>query len=138
MDTRLVEAVEQVVQHQLLGPVGGAQEAVCMHVGIAAERPADALSVLGWHGAVNYDQDADDLSIVLRSWQERFGATLVGVGFDTIYLLVARPPCTLEAAQRVAAEHFAFCSDSVYQGVGSISQLADDLIDGPIWSFWWD
>jgi len=63
---------------------------------------------------------------------------LVGVRFDTIHLLVARPPHTLDAAQRVAAEYFAFCSDSVYQGVRSISQLSDDLIDGPIWSFWWD
>lgn len=105
---------------------------------VAAGRPADALSVLGWHGAVNYGQDGQALSIVLRSWEERFGATLVGVGFDTIELLVARPPRTLDAAQHVAAEYFAFCSDSVYQGVGSISQLAEDLIAGPIWSFWWD
>ena len=105
---------------------------------VAAERPADVLAVLGWHGAVNYEQDGDALSIVLRSWDERFGAELVAVGFDTIQLLVARPPRTLDDAQRIAAEHFAFCSDSVYQGAGSISQLANDLIDGPIWSLWWD
>ncbi|MGH9280421.1 MAG: DUF4253 domain-containing protein [Acidimicrobiales bacterium] len=105
---------------------------------VAAERPADVLSVLGWHGAVNYDHDGIALSVVLRSWEERFDATLVGIGFDTIHLLVARPPRSLDAAQRVAAEYFAFCSDSAYQGVGSISQLAEDLIDGAIWSFWWD
>lgn len=90
------------------------------------------------HGAVNTDQDGAALSAVLRSWEERFGATLVGVGFDTIYLLVARPPRSLDAARRVAAEYFAFCADSVYQGVGSIAQLAHALIDGVLWSFWWD
>jgi len=105
---------------------------------VAAERPADVPGVLGWHGAVNSDQAGGALSIVLRSWEERFGATLVGIGFDTIYLLVARPPSSLDAAQRVAAEYYAFCADSVDQEVGSISRLAEDLMSGPIWSFWWD
>lgn len=41
------------------------------------------------------------------------------VGFDTVDLLVERPPRTQQAALAVAAEHFAFCTDNIYQGVGS-------------------
>jgi hypothetical protein len=105
---------------------------------VAADRPADCLAVLGWHGAANYDRSGRVLSVVLRSWEERFGASLVALGFDTVVLLVERPPQTAEAAERVAAEHFAFCPDTLHQGVGSIRQLADDLLGGPVWAFWWD
>jgi hypothetical protein len=105
---------------------------------VVAPRPADALAVIGWDGAVNTGQEPGELSVVLRSWEERFGATLIGIGFDAISLLVARPPQSHDEAVRVAAEHFAFCSDRVYQDAGSIRLLADELVDAPIWSFWWD
>jgi hypothetical protein len=105
---------------------------------IATARPADVLAVLGWQGASNYDQAPDELSVVLRSWEARFGAVLVAVGFDTLHLLVERPPRSLESAARVAAEHAAFCSDNVGQGAGSVMALAQELVKAPIWSFWWD
>lgn len=105
---------------------------------VRAARPADVLAVIGWDGAVNTDQDPDDLSAVLGSWEERFGATLIGIGSDTIDLLVERPPEAYETAVRVAAEHFAFCSDAVYQGAASIRVLAEELVGAAMWSFWWD
>jgi hypothetical protein len=105
---------------------------------VTATRPADAIAVLGWQGALNYEQAPEELSAVLRSWEDRFGAVLVGVGFDTLHLLVERPPQTLESAMRVAAEHFAFCTDNVDQGSTSIRELARELVGAPIWSFWWD
>jgi uncharacterized protein (DUF2141 family) len=105
---------------------------------VTAARPADALAVLGWQGASNYEQAPEELSVVLRSWEERFGAILVAVGFDSLHLLVERPPQSANSAIRVAAEHFAFCTDSVDQGAGSIRELAQELEGAPIWSFWWD
>jgi hypothetical protein len=58
-------------------------------------------------------QDLVGLSAVLRSWEERFGATLVWIGGFTLVLAVADPPRTREESERVAAEHFAFCHDQV-------------------------
>jgi len=43
---------------------------------------------------------------MLRSWEDRFGARLIDVGFADLRLLVERPPRTLEAAQRLAAEQW--------------------------------
>lgn len=103
-----------------------------------AARPADAVAVLGWQGALNYDQAPDELSAVLGAGEERFGASLVAVGFDTLHLLVERPPWSAESAIRVSADHFAFCTDNVNQGAGSIRELAQELEGAPIWSFWWD
>ncbi|HWB76484.1 MAG TPA: DUF4253 domain-containing protein [Nannocystaceae bacterium] len=105
---------------------------------VAVTRPADALAVIGWQGPVNHYDDMGALSAVLRTWEDRFGAYLVGVGFDTITLAATRPPCTMTHALAIAAEHFAICSDIVYQGAGTIDALAESLIDAPTWSFWWD
>ncbi|MFI9547932.1 DUF4253 domain-containing protein [Streptomyces sp. NPDC052016] len=47
---------------------------------------------------------------------DRFGARIVGVGFATLHLSVAAPPSRLEDALIIAAEHFAFCPDNIWQG----------------------
>ena len=51
---------------------------------------------------------------------------------------VRRPVTSMRAALPVAAEHFAFCSDNVYQGTGSIREYAKELPRATRWSFWWD
>ena len=105
---------------------------------VALHRPADALDAVGWMGAANYDGDPLDMSTVLRSWELRFDAYLVGLGTDTITLAVARPPRDLAAATAIAAEHYAFCPDNIDQGVGSIAEYADSLVNESMWPFWWD
>lgn len=104
---------------------------------VAAERAADVLVTMGWNGAVN-QASAATLTVVLRSWEERFGATAVAVGFDSLDLLVDRPVASEQEALAVAAEHFAFCADNVYQGTGSIREYAEGLAGAIRWAFWWD
>ena len=109
------------------------------HLGlVAARRPADVLAVTGWTGAANYDADPGDQSTVLRSWEERFDAYLVGLGWDTVHVAVGRPPRDRDHATAIAAEHLAFCPDNIWQGPGSIRAYHEELIDAPVWGFWWD
>jgi hypothetical protein len=62
------------------------------------------LAVVGWTGAMNYHATPAPLACVLRSWEDRFGARLVHLGFDTMDLLVERPAPSYKAAgQRIAA-----------------------------------
>ena len=61
-----------------------------------------------------------------------------GLGTDTMTLAVGRPPRDLSAATAIAAEHYAFCSDNIDQGVGSIGEYADSLVNESVWPFWWD
>jgi hypothetical protein len=75
--------------------------------------------------------------VVLRSWEDRFGARLLEVGSADIMLLVSRPPQTLEAAQRIADEHFAF-ADEAHNGPRWISEIARTIVNNPFWDFWWD
>lgn len=110
------------------------------HLGLVrAERGADVLAVLGWLGATNHDTAPAVLSSVLRSWEDRFGARLVGVGFDTVALSVAAPPADAAEALPVAAEHLAFCYDAISQeGPGDLAEYAAGLVGTGAWWFWWD
>jgi Domain of unknown function (DUF4253) len=106
---------------------------------VAAERSADTLTVMGWQGVINHNPWTAPLSAVIRSWEERFGARVVRVGFNTLDLSVAAPPVTEPHALGVAAEHWAFCPDTVvFQGPGTLADYAEQILSATMWSFWWD
>ena len=47
------------------------------------------------------------------------------------------PPQTLEAAQPIGAEHFAF-ADEAHTGLRHVGRIARVLVNNPFWDFWWD
>ena len=67
----------------------------------------------------------------------KIGARLIDVGYADLRLLVDRPPRTLEAAQRIAAEQVVLAHDCV-DGMRDIPNIAARLVNAPIWTFWWD
>jgi hypothetical protein len=105
---------------------------------VAARRSADALAVMGWQGALNHNQWTAPLASVVRSWEERFGVRLVRVGFNTLEFSVSAPPQAMEHALHVAAEHWAFCPDTITQGAGTLEAYAEEITGRNAWSFWWD
>ncbi|GLZ14627.1 hypothetical protein Acsp04_48620 [Actinomadura sp. NBRC 104425] len=115
-----------------------AERSDCALLGLVpAERGADALTAAGWGGPCNHLGTAE-VSAVVRSWENRFGARVTSVGFDILRLSVAAPPTTVEHARRVAVEHHALCPDNIWQGVGDFDQYAEFLADAESWWFWWD
>lgn len=107
---------------------------------IAAASGAEALTVAGWSGPCNYDNDTAKISAVLRDWEHRFGARVVAVGFDTLHLSVAAPPVSEQDALLVAAEHFALCPDNIWQGGRpyTLAAYAVQITGAHRWDFWWD
>lgn len=106
---------------------------------VPAPDGAGALTLAGWDGPCNHTNDTELVSAVLRSWAERFGARVVGVGTDTLLVSVARPPRDLEHARALAVEHFAVCPDNVWQGVhDTFDEYARALVGSHSWLFWWD
>ncbi len=109
------------------------------HLGLVpVERPADAPAVLGWTGPINYYNDIGPLTTVLRSWEDRYGAVVVGLGLDTLSMVARRPPQTEDEAAALAAEHFAVCPDLVWQGTETVGDYASLLRGQVTWAFWWD
>jgi hypothetical protein len=115
---------------QVLGSLGPARIGL-----VPASRPADALPMLGWNQAF---VTALPRAAVLRSWEHRFGARLLRVGFAEISLLAQRPPTTLESAQRLAAEQWAFCDECAGEGLHDVPRITESVMSSPVWTFWWD
>ncbi|WP_230210967.1 DUF4253 domain-containing protein [Streptomyces kaniharaensis] len=105
---------------------------------IPAGSGADALSACGWSGPVNHENDTGKIAAVLRSWEERFGARVVGAGFNTLHLSIAAPPASMSQARVVAAEHLALCPDNILQGTGTLTAYAQCLVSADSWMLWWD
>ena len=105
---------------------------------VAANRPSDAITAVGWTGAVNVHDDPVLMSAVLRSWEDRWAACVVEIGFDTLTLTVGIAPRDRQRALALAAEHFAFCPDNITQGPGTVAAYAESLRNSPVWTFWWD
>ncbi|WP_328787264.1 MULTISPECIES: DUF4253 domain-containing protein [unclassified Streptomyces] len=102
-------------------------------------RPADVPAAIGWSGPANYVDDVARLCAVLRSWEDRFGARVVALSYARLDLSVAAPPQSLDEALAIAAEHFAFCPDNVWQGYENIRPYAEQaLLGNAHWTFWWD
>lgn len=104
---------------------------------VASRRPADVPGIIGWTGPTNHT-DTGSICAALRSWEDRFAAEVVSIGFDTLGLLVGCVPATMDEALPIAAEHFAFCPDNVWQGTETLGAYAQRLIDERYWTFWWD
>jgi hypothetical protein len=103
---------------------------------VPAGRPADVVAALGWWGATNHDRSGAEISAVLRSWEERFGAVLVSLGFDTMVVEVPRRPGPREV-DGLLREHYALCPDVIDQGLEADAYRAG-LMEWTHWHFWWD
>lgn len=105
---------------------------------IPTTNPADVPALIGWYGATNY-YGPGEVSFVLRSWQARFGAELIRMGFDYIEVAVRKPARTMKEALSVVAEQFAVCPDQVVQGdYDTVGAYARSLIGATTWYCWWD
>jgi hypothetical protein len=73
-----------------------------------------------------------------RCWRDRYGAELVGFGYDRIDLRVRRRPVTREEALALAREHHVYCGNILEHGAGTLSVRAAALLEHDWWTFWWD
>lgn len=104
---------------------------------VPTTRPADVLSRLGWLGATNHHSSAD-LTVVLRSWEDRFGTVPVLLGFDVLGVVSEALPSAGDDLDRLAAEHYAFCPDNIDQGMDDLRAYGEQIGRSPAWTFWWD
>ncbi|MER5433972.1 DUF4253 domain-containing protein [Streptomyces sp. NPDC002588] len=105
---------------------------------VQAERGSDVPVVLGWPGMGNH-MTADELSGVLRSWEDRFGARLVGLTHGETLLSAAAPPRDLHEAHVLACEHYLACPDVFHNNFDDWENTyPQELLTLRRWRFWWD
>lgn len=116
---------------------------------VEASRAADVLAATGWGDFDGYEEEPTGvwLGAVLRSWEDRFGAYLLGADDLRIRLVVERPPQTIEEATAIAAEHWATCEscgpdagleDDGRYGRSDIPGIAAVIQGSALWTLAWD
>lgn len=97
----------------------------------------DELDILKYRrtNAINYDLESKDLIKKIKEWQGKYGLNIIGCDFDYIHIDFEKLP---ENIDEFAKEVYAFCPDSVDQGVGSIESLKEYILqEQGVW-LWWD
>lgn len=113
----------------------GAKEALWIAL-VPCREPWEVPAVLSYGGWNACPMPAEHVA-VFREWHARHGAEPLVIGGDTVELLV-RPLEDPAEAKRIAIEQYAYCSDIVDQGTGSVETLAAELLGASVWFFWWD
>lgn len=85
--------------------------------------------------AINYGMDHDAVMVRYRAWDARYGLVLVGAGGDWLEAEFRSPPQDWDAFAR---EVYAFCPDTVDQGVESVEALAVEMRRSRSVFLWWD
>lgn len=85
--------------------------------------------------AVNFDLDTEQLISRLQKWDREFGIDLWHAETDTIELDLKGQPPDIDA---FAEDVYAFCPDSVDQGMGSLDALAESIEVTRSVYLWWD
>jgi len=100
---------------------------------VRVTRPADVPAAIGWAGT---GSDPVGVSAVLRNWEERFGALLVGITADELRFGVAAPPRTRHECLAVAAEHVALCREIL--ATDTLRGYARCLREATCWRLRWE
>ena len=104
---------------------------------VPATSRADIPALIGWDGLANALWVAE-LSAVLRSWEQRFGARVVAL-LGNLYVSVAAPPLRWDHAEHLTLEHLLVYSDNLQNMmVPTFRGYVDRVIGADLWSFWWD
>lgn len=105
---------------------------------VPVSRPADSITKLGWEGPINASDEMAPYSAVIRLWEDRFGALVMSLGFNTLELAFQSPPEDQANAIQLANELGVICPDLLDQDLGSVEALSEQLLIDPIVRCWWD
>jgi hypothetical protein len=89
-------------------------------------------------GGYNECPLAEEQVAIFQYWYEKYQAVPALVTSDVWEMFIENPPTTQVEAESLSWEHFCFCPDIVFQGVGTVNELAGGLISSSVWFFWWD
>ena len=108
----------------------------CILVKIPVKEPWQVFAYVPF-GGWNECPPPELMMAIAKRWYERYRAVPALISHDTLEMS-AVPLKDVETALAAAQELFAFCPDSVFQGVGFVGALAHTLMQSTVWFFWWD
>lgn len=108
----------------------------CILAKIPVTNPWEVFAWLPF-GGWNACPQPEEVLWIAKYWYEQYGVYPAVMTRDVLEFS-AHPIRDEKTAMAAALEHYAFCSDIVDQGVGTIGRLARSLTQSSVWYFWWD
>ncbi len=105
--------------------------------GVAVIKGTDDLDILRYRrtDGINYDLNNTGLVEKISEWKTKYGLVVIGCSRDWVHIEFDKLPSDLDSFSK---EVYAFCPDSVDQGVGSLSNLKAAIKEmNGLW-LWWD
>ncbi|MEN2413250.1 DUF4253 domain-containing protein [Flavobacterium mesophilum] len=104
---------------------------------VAVIKGTDDLDIIRYRRTDGINYDLDNLKVVTKiaDWKAKYGLIVIGSGRDWVHIEFDKLPSDLDA---FAKEVYAFCPDSVDQGVGTLENLKPAIKEmNGLW-LWWD
>ena len=104
---------------------------------VAVIKGTDELDILRYRktNGINYGFENSNIVVKISEWKAKYGLIVIGCGRDWLQVEFEKLPTDLN---NFANEVFAFCPDSVEQGVGTIEKLKEAITEQKgVW-LWWD
>ncbi len=104
---------------------------------IAVIKGTDELDILRYRrtDGINYDLENEAIVKKIAEWKSKYGLIVIGCGRDWLQVEFNKLPTDMEIFTN---EVYEFCPDSVDQGLGTIEDLQQAIIEMKgIW-LWWD
>lgn len=105
--------------------------------GVAVIKGTDDLDIIRYRrtDGINYDLENTAVVAKISEWKTKYGLIIIGCSRDWVQIEFDKLPSNLDS---FAKEVYAFCPDSVDQGVGSIENLKEAIKEmNGLW-LWWD
>ncbi|MHB9847668.1 DUF4253 domain-containing protein [Streptomyces krungchingensis] len=107
----------------------------CRLVLVPAARSSDAVASIG----LDTEAPLPLVCALLRSWEDRYGARVVGVFGRELHVSVARPPVEASQTELLALEHVLSTANNIVDDPPTpFPEYAASLTGRTHWSFWWD
>ena len=105
-------------------------------VKLPTDKPWEAVLYLPF-GGWNSCPDPEHMAGVCKYWYEKYSAYPALIAGEEMNFYLPAPVPESEACE-AALEHFAFCEDVLFQGMGYINAVEDYIRQSTVWYFWWD
>lgn len=104
---------------------------------IGVIKGTDDLDILRYRrtDGINYDLQNDDIVKKISEWKSKYGLIVIGCSQDWLQIEFDNLPTHID---EFADEVYEFCPDSIDQGVGTVENLKQAIIEMKGLWLWWD
>ena len=89
-------------------------------------------------GGWNECPSPEEQVCILKYWNNKYGAEVLAITYDTLECLISHPPQTREQALELSKEQYIYSGIETIENLSDIVSQAAGIVNNTTWYFWWD